>query len=212
MSKNKIVKIKNFVDLDSLVILPNHDLQLQFISTCDILEPINLKITQNQKSSFQLVCLFEHSICFNLELTIIGDNTSSKIHNLINLCENSTVELNQKITTECLNNNVKHFTKIVLEDNSIAIIKHTAKAKNLTKKLVLNQKIQALLLSPKSRVQMQPILQIESEDVSCKHGSTQGLLDDSALFYLQSRGLDSKTSKQFLINTFKSDILNMILI
>lgn len=51
------------------------------------------------------------------------------------------------------------------------------------------QKAQALLLGPRSVVDMLPQLEILNNDVQCSHGVTTSHLDEAALFYLQSRGL-----------------------
>ena len=208
--KVEFLEVDNLAALKSVVIKPDQNLYIQFESTQDSLEPIFLKITQSQDSSLTLVCIFKHSIQFNLDLNINGDNTVSKIFNLVDLVKDSKVELTQKITTEFESNHAEHATIIVLNNNSSASVSHIAKANSTTKNLKLKQKIQALLLSPKTRVQMKPILQIESQDVSCRHGSTQGLLDLNAIFYLQSRGLNFETCKQLLINVFKAEILDMI--
>ena len=203
-------KIENLATLNSLTVKSNQNLLIQFESSVSIFGQLNLKITQNQNSNLSIICVFSHSINLNIDITILGDNTISKIYNLVDLNASSKAELNQKITTQFTNNQVEHFTKIVLDDNSSASVSHITKAKSFTKNLILNQKIQALLLSPKTRVQMKPILQIESEDVSCKHGSTQGFLDTNVIYYLQSRGLNFETCKQLLTDVFKAEILDMI--
>lgn len=46
-----------------------------------------------------------------------------------------------------------------------------------------------LLLSENARINTKPELEIYAEEVTASHGATIGQLDDSALFYLRSRGL-----------------------
>src|SRR2546428_517509 len=46
-----------------------------------------------------------------------------------------------------------------------------------------------LLLSTAARADSQPQLEIYADDVKCTHGSTVGPLDQTALYYLRSRGL-----------------------
>lgn len=205
-----ILKIDDLTSLQSLKIEVNQNKLIQFQSSQDILHQINLQITQHSNSSLKLVCVFNHSIDLSLNLTISGNNTRSQIYNLVDLKADKEVALNQSICTESRNNQVEHISKIVLDQDSCADIKHLAKAKTTTKNLQLNQKLQSLLLSPKARVKMQPILQIESEDVQCKHGSTQGFLDMKVIYYLQSRGLNIDTSKQLLVRVFKSEILSLL--
>ncbi len=65
----------------------------------------------------------------------------------------------------------------------------------------------ALLLSPKAENDAKPELEIYAHDVKCSHGSTAGALDESALFYLESRGLDPATAKSLLIAAFVREAL-----
>ena len=59
-----------------------------------------------------------------------------------------------------------------------------------------------LLLSPKAKVFSKPELEIYADDVKCAHGSTVGCLDESQLFYLQSRGLSIVQAKKLLVQGF----------
>ena len=53
-----------------------------------------------------------------------------------------------------------------------------------------------------------PQLEIYADDVKCTHGSTTGQLDENALFYLRSRGLDILAAKSILINGFANEIID----
>ncbi|MFP3942952.1 MAG: Fe-S cluster assembly protein SufD [Alphaproteobacteria bacterium] len=66
----------------------------------------------------------------------------------------------------------------------------------------------ALLLSPKAENDAKPELEIYADDVKCSHGSTAGALEEAALFYLESRGLDPATAKSLLIAAFVREGLN----
>ena len=59
-----------------------------------------------------------------------------------------------------------------------------------------------LLLSDDAVIKATPELEIYADDVKCSHGSSIGFLDETALFYLMSRGVDEKTATQMLIKAF----------
>ena len=204
----KIIKINDLITLQDLKIGENQNFEIQFKSSKDILEPVNLQIAQYANSSFKLICVINNSLELNLDLKILGNHTSSEIYNLVDLTANKKVKLNQNIIASFAHNQAQHITKCVLDQSSHASIKHLVKAKSSTKNLSLNQKIQALVLSSTAKVEMQPILQIESEDVQCKHGSTQGFLDTNAIFYMQARGLSPDICKGLLVVAFKAEILS----
>ncbi len=59
-----------------------------------------------------------------------------------------------------------------------------------------------LLLSSQAGADSIPILEIEANDVHCKHAATVGPLDDNELFYLMSRGLSSTDAKRLIVEGF----------
>ncbi len=67
-----------------------------------------------------------------------------------------------------------------------------------------------LLLSPDAEVDTKPQLEIYADDVKCGHGATVGQLDESALFYLQSRGVDRETARSVLTYAFAGDVVRRI--
>lgn len=73
-----------------------------------------------------------------------------------------------------------------------------------------DQLLRNLLLSDKAEVDVKPELEIYADDVRCAHGSTVGRLDDEALFYLRSRGLDETTARRLLLLSFAQRILGEI--
>lgn len=64
-----------------------------------------------------------------------------------------------------------------------------------------------LLLSEKAEIDAKPELEIYAEDVKCSHGTTVGQLDESALFYLRSRGLDKRHATQVLTHAFAAGLV-----
>ncbi len=64
-----------------------------------------------------------------------------------------------------------------------------------------------LLLSPESRADSLPNLEIEADDVKCSHGATVGQLDDEATFYLMSRGLSLIQAERLVVLGFLGEVL-----
>jgi len=63
-----------------------------------------------------------------------------------------------------------------------------------------------LLLSANAEIDTQPVLEIHADEVKAAHGATVGQLDERALFYLRSRGLDLDTARRLLISAFCSAV------
>jgi Fe-S cluster assembly protein SufD len=53
-------------------------------------------------------------------------------------------------------------------------------------------------LSDKATINAKPQLEIFADDVKCSHGCTIGQLDETAMFYMQQRGIPQK--KQNITN------------
>ncbi|MEL7028858.1 MAG: Fe-S cluster assembly protein SufD [Pseudomonadota bacterium] len=68
----------------------------------------------------------------------------------------------------------------------------------------------ALLLSPKAEADAKPELEIYADDVKCAHGATCGDLDEEALFYMRSRGLDERTARSLLISAFLAEAMEAL--
>ncbi len=64
-----------------------------------------------------------------------------------------------------------------------------------------------LLLSEKAEIDAKPELEIYADDVKCSHGTTVGQLDEAALFYLRTRGLDRQRARQLLTHAFGASII-----
>ncbi|MFC1481270.1 Fe-S cluster assembly protein SufD [Candidatus Neomarinimicrobiota bacterium] len=67
-----------------------------------------------------------------------------------------------------------------------------------------------LVLSDHAKVATNPQLEIYADDVRCTHGSTVGQLEDDALFYFQTRGIDPVQARQMLVNGFASAVVDQI--
>ncbi|MDD4685082.1 MAG: Fe-S cluster assembly protein SufD [Bacteroidales bacterium] len=65
-----------------------------------------------------------------------------------------------------------------------------------------------ILLTDKAVVNTQPFLEIYNDDVKCAHGATIGQLDQSAMFYMRSRGISERSAKMLLMFAFCTEILS----
>ncbi len=67
-----------------------------------------------------------------------------------------------------------------------------------------------LLLSSQAKAIAIPNLEIQTNEVQCKHGSAIGYFDKEQLFYFQTRGLSKYQSELLLKKAFFLDIMNHI--
>jgi len=64
-----------------------------------------------------------------------------------------------------------------------------------------------LLLSAHSEINAKPELEIYADEVKCAHGTTVGQLDDAALYYLRTRGINPQHAKRILTRAFATSVV-----
>jgi Fe-S cluster assembly protein SufD len=65
-----------------------------------------------------------------------------------------------------------------------------------------------LLLSDDAQIDTKPQLEIYADDVKCTHGATIGQVEENALFYMRSRGIDEDSARRVLLLAFANECLD----
>jgi Fe-S cluster assembly protein SufD len=100
--------------------------------------------------------------------------------------------------------------KGILDDDSTGVFSGKIHVFEDAQKTDAKQSSANLLLSDDAVVDAKPQLEIYADDVKCTHGATIGQLDESALFYLRTRGIPEAQARNILIRAFAGDITNRI--
>jgi Fe-S cluster assembly protein SufD len=199
-----------FLDFEAFELKIGADSEVQVYEVCDKNSPSSVFVTQDQNSSFVYFKLVQSKTNFNFNLEILGDNTQTKLQNLIFPSAGSQVSLNQKVFASSNKNQIIQHTKIIQNFDSNCEVLHSIKAFSKAKNLVANQKIQAIKNHPKAKTQLQPILEIETPLVSCNHGASVGKFENSESDYLVARGLSKKTAQRLLAEAFLNELLETV--
>ncbi|HXA54395.1 MAG TPA: SufD family Fe-S cluster assembly protein [Solirubrobacteraceae bacterium] len=70
--------------------------------------------------------------------------------------------------------------------------------------------IHTMMLSPKARLDAIPSVLVSADDVSASHGGTVGELDEDAIFYMQSRGLDRASAVRVIVEGFFEPLISQL--
>ena len=100
--------------------------------------------------------------------------------------------------------------KGVLGDRGHAVFHGRIVVQPNAQKTDSEQSNQNLLLSADAQIDTKPQLEIYADDVKCAHGATVGQMDEAALFYLVSRGVDRETARRMLTQAFAAEILETV--
>jgi Fe-S cluster assembly protein SufD len=65
-----------------------------------------------------------------------------------------------------------------------------------------------LLLSDEAQIDTKPQLEIYADDVKCTHGATIGQIEENALFYLRTRGIDEVSARRLLLAAFANQCVD----
>ncbi len=98
----------------------------------------------------------------------------------------------------------------ILRGNSKAIFHGKVMVEQGAQHSQAKQQNKNLLLADKAEVYTKPQLEIFADDVICTHGATIGQLDEEALFYLATRGIDKQDAVRYLINAFSAPNLQRL--
>jgi Fe-S cluster assembly protein SufD len=100
--------------------------------------------------------------------------------------------------------------KGVLDGTSHGVFNGKVYVQPIAQKTDGKQTNNTLLLSNKAHVDTKPQLEIFADDVKCTHGATIGRLDETALFYMKSRGVNREFARRLLTYAFAADVIETI--
>lgn len=97
--------------------------------------------------------------------------------------------------------------KKVLKNGAVGVFQGKILVKQGAQKTDGYQISQSLLLDEDSQFLAKPELEIYADDVKCSHGSTSGAIDETALFYLRSRGVPERAAQGLLVLAFLAEAI-----
>ena len=100
--------------------------------------------------------------------------------------------------------------KGIFDDNSTGVFNGKVVVEKLAQKTNAFQANNNILISDKASINTKPQLEIFADDVKCSHGCTIGQLDESAMFYLRSRGIPEKEARALLMFAFSNNVLDSV--
>ena len=206
--KNFINIFYNF-DLKKDAILKNY--KIDKIQNNNIKYSFN-NINQDENSVSETFILSAGSDFLKNEINcnLNGKYSSAFVNGIFSLTDNQHHEIRTTINHLTENTKSYQLIKSVLGKDSKAVYQGKILVNSIAQKTDGYQLSKALLLNETSEFNAKPELEIYADDVKCSHGSASGSLDENSIFYLMSRGLSHKQSKELLINGFVLEVIEKI--
>ncbi|HEY3404610.1 MAG TPA: Fe-S cluster assembly protein SufD [Ohtaekwangia sp.] len=171
--------------------------------------------TQIQQANHSRVNTFTFSldgklIRNNLHMVLDGEGIESHMYGLYllgkdTLADNHTVADHRKP-----NSFSNELYKGVMDGNSRGVFNGKIYVRPDAQKTNAFQANRNILLTDKATVNTKPQLEIWADDVKCSHGCTSGQLDEEALFYLQTRGINKETAQAMMLYAFAGEVLDAV--
>lgn len=114
------------------------------------------------------------------------------------------------ITHNALNCESRQVFKKVLRNGATGVFQGKILVPSHAQKTDGYQIAQGLLLDDDCTFLAKPELEIYADDVICSHGSTCGAVDETALFYLTSRGVPKDQAQDMLVLAFMDESIQEI--
>ncbi len=209
LSKKNFINIFSNFELKKDSILKNYKIDKK---NNDNIKYSYNNINQNENSISETFILSSGSKFIKNEVNCnLNEKYSSAfINGIFSLRDHSHHEIRTSINHLTENTKSYQLIKSVLDDNAKSVYQGKIFVDSKAQKTDGYQLSKAILLNENSEFNAKPELEIYADDVKCSHGSTSGSLNDDSIFYLMSRGLNYKQSKELLINGFLLEVVEKI--
>ncbi len=102
--------------------------------------------------------------------------------------------------------------KGIYNDRSTGVFNGKIYVDKIAQKTDAFQQNNNILLTDKATLNTKPQLEIFADDVKCSHGCTIGQLDETAMFYMQQRGIPKKEARALLMYAFTDEVISSVAI
>lgn len=172
----------------------------------------NSMIRQKENSTVHAFVLTTDGLMVrnNFSLEVDGSGAEGNVMGLY-LLNGKTIADNHTIVDHTVPNACSNeLFKGVMHGNSKGVFNGKIFVRQDAQKTNAFQSNRNIILSDSATMNTKPQLEIWADDVKCSHGCTTGQLDEEAVFYLQSRGIDKATAQSMLLDAFAGEVTEKI--
>lgn len=171
-----------------------------------------LKIAQQANSRFAYHCfmLGGQLARQDFESTLAGEGAECLVNALLLGQGRQHIDFHTRIEHAMPHNSSREYVRGILDERARGVLDGKVIVQPQAQKTDARLETANLLLSRHAEMDVKPQLEIYADDVKCSHGATVGQLDDNALFYLRTRGLDESTARALMTYAFATDILGRV--
>jgi Fe-S cluster assembly protein SufD len=143
-------------------------------------------------------------------IAISGENAVSRIRGLLFPTQNQYMALHTLLKHESKNTDAQQIFRAVAADEGVVQLQGRVLVKPGAQNTHSTQSYKSILLNEGAKARACPQLEIYADDVVCHHGASIGELEESALFYLLSRGIDRDKARRILLQGFSKAVIDEV--
>jgi len=145
-----------------------------------------------------------------IEIDLDGENCETLLCGMVIADKKQQVDNFTSVIHNKPNCQSRELFKYVLDDMSKGGFTGKLYVAKDAQKTAAFQTNRNILLSKTAKMRTKPQLEIYADDVKCSHGATIGSLDETAKFYMQSRGISEEEARLLLMFAFTNDVIENI--
>lgn len=144
------------------------------------------------------------------DVFLTGENSEVTLNGCAIGSSEQRIDNNTLIRHEVPNCQSTELYKYVVDDKAVGAFAGKILVEKDAQKTTSQETNANLCASSDARMFTQPMLEIYADDVKCAHGSTVGVMDETALFYMRQRGIPEQEARTLLKNAFMGQVIDQI--
>lgn len=146
----------------------------------------------------------------DFSIRVAGDHTRTRLSGMAIGSADQHIDNSSSLVHEGHHGHSNQLFKYVLDESASGAFEGSIEVASCSQFVEAYQSNRNILASTRARMHTKPQLLIYNDDVKCSHGATTGQLDDSALFYMQTRGIPLNEARRMLMQAFMMDVIDSI--
>ena len=141
------------------------------------------------------------------DVHLLGEGAKCNF-NAAYLLKNAHNDITTTVYHHAPNCETKEIVRGIVAEGGNAVFQGKIQVERNAQKTIATMEHRGLMLEDGGKINAKPSLEIYADDVECSHANTIGALDESALFYMQARGISKKTAKILLVKAFLAQVFD----
>lgn len=177
---------------------------------CSRFSNVYIRVGRDCSVKHNSITLFNGQTRNLCDVYLAGENSEVTLNGCAIGGGNQRIDNNTLIDHQVANCQSRELYKYVVDDKAVGSFAGKILVEKDAQRTSSQETNANLCASSEARMYTQPMLEIYADDVKCAHGSTVGVMDEAALFYMRQRGIPESEARTLLKNAFMGQVIDQI--